>query len=577
MQRYRGNRYTGNVLQAMRVSSPGDRLEREADRAADQIVAPAAAGSAAVVPASRGPAGIQRSADGPGGGAGAPVQQAISSARGGGRPLPAPVRGPLERSLGDDFSAVRVHTDAGADRLARGMGAVAFTTGPDIFFRRGRYDPGVQSGRRLLAHELTHVVQQRGLTAPPIQRKMGLEYETDDIDTRHTRNWSVRIGKTWEPHDAGDRLMGRGDYEIGADTATGTVTPRSRVEFRTRAFDETKPAEVGLMIAAVRSILADIHAIRQVSRQHAQPGWGAKNPWVFGGERGWFAYSEWVGLNEIPRLRGPWWQQVLYTGRFSKDLVGSLQLTGGFSLAALDRLISGRELGSIDSWPPTARSEPRQYLHGYARQGQEPPELYRAARIAVLRRNLSRGGGAGSAGKMAAILSVMAQVPLSQRSARYDVGNMLAKTDYAKLFSMARADGMQFTPGALLQGLLDVVNSHLDPTHHVHGGSPVIPDTGPPDLTKVSLLQWVYSLVPPPGPAAAPVDLITKASYPGTPAEKGALRAFGPYRHTDPGALPGDPERAIFELRSIMASHSADLLDLVNALVLLMQALNRAG
>jgi len=81
-------------------------------------------------------------------------------ATGGGRALPDSVRTTLERRLGYDFGDVRVHTGAGADALARDLDAVAFTVGRDVFFRAGAYDPSTVAGRRLLAHELTHVVQQ---------------------------------------------------------------------------------------------------------------------------------------------------------------------------------------------------------------------------------------------------------------------------------------------------------------------------------------------------------------------------------------------------------------------------------
>ncbi len=175
---------------------------------------------------------------------------------------------------------------------------------------------------------------------------------------------------------------------------------------------------------------------------------------------------------------------------------------------------------------------------------------------------------------MAAILTVMAQLPLSQRGARYDFGYMIAKSDYAKILSMARAEGMQFTQADLLRALLYVVNAHL-PGAPVGGGSPVIPDAGPPDLTKVSFRQWVEALVPPRKAKESPKDLMTRASYPGTQAEQVALRAFGPYRHADPGAQPGDAERAIFELRSIMSNPVTDLRALVSALVSLMHALHR--
>ena len=62
-----------------------------------------------------------------------------------------------------DFDGVRVHTDANADALNHEANAVTFTAGQDIFFSHGAYSPGTSSGRELLAHELTHVVQESGL------------------------------------------------------------------------------------------------------------------------------------------------------------------------------------------------------------------------------------------------------------------------------------------------------------------------------------------------------------------------------------------------------------------------------
>ncbi len=89
----------------------------------------------------------------------------IHSAVGGGTPLAEQARAPMEAALGADLDGVRVHTGREADSLNRSLGAVAFTTGSDIFFREGAYRPGESSGNKLLAHELTHVVQQRSMSA----------------------------------------------------------------------------------------------------------------------------------------------------------------------------------------------------------------------------------------------------------------------------------------------------------------------------------------------------------------------------------------------------------------------------
>lgn len=96
--------------------------------------------------------------------------RSIHRAVGGGQPLPGPTRTYFEAWFGRDLSDVRIHRSAGAADAARLLGAQAFTLGSDIAFASGRFEPESSRGRRLLAHELTHVVQQRASRAPIIQR-----------------------------------------------------------------------------------------------------------------------------------------------------------------------------------------------------------------------------------------------------------------------------------------------------------------------------------------------------------------------------------------------------------------------
>ncbi len=88
------------------------------------------------------------------------VARSIQSAKGGGAPLHNGVRSSMEQGFGADFSGVRVHTGGEADALNRSLNARAFTTGNDIFFGQGQYNPGSSGGQELIAHELTHTVQQ---------------------------------------------------------------------------------------------------------------------------------------------------------------------------------------------------------------------------------------------------------------------------------------------------------------------------------------------------------------------------------------------------------------------------------
>ncbi len=94
----------------------------------------------------------------------------INALKGGGQPLPEATRRFFEPRVGVDFSEVRLHTDGRAAQLARAVNACAFTVGRDIALGAGQYAPDTDSGKKLLAHELTHVVQQQS-SRFPIQRK----------------------------------------------------------------------------------------------------------------------------------------------------------------------------------------------------------------------------------------------------------------------------------------------------------------------------------------------------------------------------------------------------------------------
>ncbi|MEU4250301.1 DUF4157 domain-containing protein [Amycolatopsis sp. NPDC026612] len=138
----------------------GDRLERDDH---DLLGRAAAAGRTDVL----GPAGmlgLQRAV----GNAGtaslveedrSPVHDVVGS--GGGAPLDTSTRADMEGRFGADFSDVRVHTDGAAHDSAKSVSAQAYTVGSNIVFQRDKYDPASEGGKHMLAHELTHVVQQR--------------------------------------------------------------------------------------------------------------------------------------------------------------------------------------------------------------------------------------------------------------------------------------------------------------------------------------------------------------------------------------------------------------------------------
>lgn len=106
---------------------------------------------------------------------------AIDRERGSGTSVHPAIASRAGAVMGAEFDDVAIHTDASADALSRQLGATAFATGKDIFFRQGAYDPGSSEGQHLIAHELTHVVQQGG-TPAPVQGQMAVNDPDDDFE-----------------------------------------------------------------------------------------------------------------------------------------------------------------------------------------------------------------------------------------------------------------------------------------------------------------------------------------------------------------------------------------------------------
>ncbi|MDJ1169083.1 DUF4157 domain-containing protein [Roseofilum sp. BLCC_M154] len=115
--------------------------------------------------------GLQR--DGLGGGSATPeFEGELKQAKGGGKPLDPTLQTKMGEAMGADFSGVKVHTDPKSHSLSQSIQAKAFTTGQDVFFNEGQYKPSSPQGQELIAHELTHVVQQKGAS---VQRKKNVK------------------------------------------------------------------------------------------------------------------------------------------------------------------------------------------------------------------------------------------------------------------------------------------------------------------------------------------------------------------------------------------------------------------
>lgn len=130
------------------VNQPGDQYEVEAESMANEVMTMSAPD-------------VQRSSeDGSSfGDVSGIVDDGLS---GGGQPLDSETRSFMEPRFGVNFNDVRIHTDSKAAQSSEAMAARAYAVGPNIAFKSGEYSPGSSDGKRLLAHELTHVVQQTG-------------------------------------------------------------------------------------------------------------------------------------------------------------------------------------------------------------------------------------------------------------------------------------------------------------------------------------------------------------------------------------------------------------------------------
>ncbi|HEY9802999.1 MAG TPA: DUF4157 domain-containing protein, partial [Leptolyngbyaceae cyanobacterium] len=146
------------------------------------------------------------------------LETSIQQSRGSGQPLADEVRQPMEQAFGADFGAVRIHTDANSDKLNKSIQARAFTTGQDVFFRPGEYSPGSNSGKELLAHELTHVIQQNGRAVQP--KSLHLAPKGNKLHTKYTAESGQALQRRESPEKPtqGDTENKTEAQEVKTDT-----------------------------------------------------------------------------------------------------------------------------------------------------------------------------------------------------------------------------------------------------------------------------------------------------------------------------------------------------------------------
>ena len=313
LQRSAGNRATARLIQTkLTVGAAGDRYEQEADRVAQQVMTmPAPASTQAAIQrqaeeeeeiqakplvasitplVQRAPEeeeelqakpivqrvpeeeeelqakpDIQRAA-GAGFAVSGDFEQDLAATRGGGSPLSDGVRDFMEPRFGADFSGVRIHTGSESAQLNRAVSAQAFTLGQDIYLGAGKEDVESAQGKSLLAHELTHVVQQTG--ARQVQRSV--TFKRDEATTGP----DITIGD-YTP---------TGQEKTAVDECTGYITAGTAVEQQTWAKNRIA-ANSGKVPGAIKKFKwGELHANRDGDLPGKQGAGGYKEYYVRRGD-----------------------------------------------------------------------------------------------------------------------------------------------------------------------------------------------------------------------------------------------------------------------------------------------------
>ena len=188
-----------NIQAKLTINTPGDIYEQEADRIADQVTATPAntaiSGASAHIQRFSGQSNRQVDV------VPASVDRVLTSP---GRPLDPLLQQEMEQRFGHDFSHVRVHSGSAAEQSARDVNAHAYTVGQDMVFGTGRFSPGTHEGRRLIAHELTHTVQQLG-------RGIAVARKDNNAPDQERSFGAILSDFNWQRYNGGS--MGMGDAE----------------------------------------------------------------------------------------------------------------------------------------------------------------------------------------------------------------------------------------------------------------------------------------------------------------------------------------------------------------------------
>ncbi|WP_152270070.1 eCIS core domain-containing protein [Agriterribacter humi] len=191
------------------------------------------------------------------------IESNLYASKGNGRSLSDVTKLQMENAFGADFSGIRIHNDSSAVQMNKDLQAQAFTHEHDIYFNAGKYDTNSTTGKHLLAHELTHTIQQGASllirkqpalkknteidarkTAPAIQRSMGFEFQTrNKITTNQDRKFPRKFGKYFH----------KGKTGVEMQTDTGSVLEFETAPFRTWSKLEAQIQEAVDIVRAINN------------------------------------------------------------------------------------------------------------------------------------------------------------------------------------------------------------------------------------------------------------------------------------------------------------------------------------
>jgi hypothetical protein len=299
----KGSTHSGVVQTKLNIGQPGDHYEREADHMADKVVQRLSTPSAlqakplgTVTPIRKKPIfeseaespeqiqkcaaceqeekQVQKKPDGSGQQNASPqIESSLNASKGSGSPLPDQTRGQMESSFGADFSKVRIHDNSSAVQMNKNLNAQAFTHGSDIYFGKGKYDTNSKGGQHLLAHELTHVVQQsKGDATRDISKK--------DISIQRAMSTFCNAPSSWGMDPASWILIGTLAHLIGMQDYLKVMGGRRGVDVYLDTFEllPIDPSYAAFIISnnpglgAVKQVFLSITPLKRPDYMIHRPG-----------------------------------------------------------------------------------------------------------------------------------------------------------------------------------------------------------------------------------------------------------------------------------------------------------------